>query len=116
MSLSNVTPNSTNTKSEGSVAALYAWDRDGVLSTEQFNILSTEDSDIEKQSSMYDSLSRISSAYLTNIGITTATRVVGTNIWASSMQEKSLYISTDMLQQGFTGNSADNSVLGNAAN
>lgn len=34
---------------------------------------------------MYDTLTRTSSAYVNNIGITTATRVVGTNIWANSM-------------------------------
>lgn len=114
MSLSNVTPNSTLMKTEGSVAALHAWDRDGVLSTEQINALTDVD-DIynQKQAKMYDTLTRTSSAYVNNIGITTATRVVGTNIWANSMQEKSLYLSTDMLHSGFnSGMTANDSVLG----
>lgn len=43
-------------------------------------------------------LNRMSASVTENIGISTATKVMNTKIWAESMQEKAMYISTDLLR------------------
>ena len=38
---------------------------------------------------------------MTSLGVTSGTRSVGTSIWANSMSEKSLYVSTDLLNEEY---------------